>query len=116
MSLEAWALPRISRLVPLDDDSIHQLLNYTLTLDKEGSASHLKNFLGDSAAALEFISSFNARRPATEQGKGERAAAEGGYNAPLGQDEEDGVPRKSKVKGRKKPTPYNQLPEVRRPV
>ena len=62
MSLQAWALPKLSKLLPLDEDSLKQVLDYTLTLSKQDGAEHLKNFLGDSPQAIEFISSFNNRR------------------------------------------------------
>lgn len=60
--ITAWALPRIQRLLPLDDESLHEVLSHTLTLPKDAAAESLKNLLGDSAQALEFISSFNSRR------------------------------------------------------
>lgn len=60
--LITWALPQLSRLLPLDDDSLKQIITYTDTLPKESAAEHLKNMLGDSAQAFEFINSFNARR------------------------------------------------------
>lgn len=63
-ALTNWALPQLSRLVPLDDDSLKQIITYTDTLPKEAAADHLKNLLGDSPQALEFISSFNTRRQA----------------------------------------------------
>ena len=63
MALNNWALPQISRLLPLDEDSLKQIIIYTETLTKPAAAEHLKNLLGDSAQALEFISSFNNRRP-----------------------------------------------------
>jgi len=63
MALNNWAMPQISRLLPLDDDSLKQIITYTETLSKPAAAEHLKNLLGDSAQALEFISSFNNRRP-----------------------------------------------------
>lgn len=60
--LESWALPRLQRLLPIDDTSLKEIITYAATLPKQESANHLKNLLGDSAQALEFISSFNARR------------------------------------------------------
>ncbi|KAK2732339.1 hypothetical protein FQN57_002940 [Myotisia sp. PD_48] len=60
--IESWALPRLAKLLPLDDESLKQVIAYTCSLPKDGSADHLKNFLDDSPAALEFISSFNSRR------------------------------------------------------
>lgn len=52
----------ISQLLPLDEESLQQVLDYTYTLDKDAAAEHLKGVLGDSPKALDFISSFNSRR------------------------------------------------------
>lgn len=60
--LSAWAAPKLSQLLPLDPDSLSQVIDYAASLSREACADHLKNLLGDSPAALEFISSFNARR------------------------------------------------------
>ncbi|KAL2356697.1 C2HC5 finger protein [Cryomyces antarcticus] len=62
MALSIWALPRLSKLLPLDEDSLKQIITYTDTLPREAAAEHLKNLLGDSPQALEFIASFNSRR------------------------------------------------------
>ncbi|KAL4977857.1 putative zinc finger motif, C2HC5-type-domain-containing protein [Aspergillus desertorum] len=56
------SLKQLSSILPLDDESLTEILTYTATLSKEEGAEHLKNLLGDSAAAFEFISAFNARR------------------------------------------------------
>ncbi|KAF2218661.1 hypothetical protein BDZ85DRAFT_207663 [Elsinoe ampelina] len=58
----SWALSRLEKLLPLDHESLREILNYVNSLPKDASADHLKNLLGDSAQALEFISSFNQRR------------------------------------------------------
>ena len=60
--LEGWALPRIQQLLPIDDESLKQVIQYADTLPKDAAAEHLKNLLGDDGKALEFISSFNLRR------------------------------------------------------
>lgn len=60
--LEAWALPRLQQLLPIDDESLKQIFRYAETLSKTAAADHLKNLLGDDAKSLEFISSFNQRR------------------------------------------------------
>jgi len=62
-TLEQWALPRIQQLLPLDEESLKQVVQYADTLPKDAAAEHLKNLLGDDAKALEFISAFNFRRP-----------------------------------------------------
>lgn len=61
-ALQTWALPQLSRLLPLDEESLKQIITYTDTLPKDAAAEHLKNLLGDSPQAFEFISSFNTRR------------------------------------------------------
>ncbi|KAI5300414.1 hypothetical protein KEM56_002487, partial [Ascosphaera pollenicola] len=58
----AWALPKIRQILPLDDESLTQMLEYTNTLSTEEAAAHLQNILGDSPATLEFISAFNGMR------------------------------------------------------
>ncbi|KAF2259075.1 zf-C2HC5-domain-containing protein [Lojkania enalia] len=62
MDLSTWALPQLSKLLPLDDDSLKQIVTYTESLPNREAADHLQNLLGDSPAALEFITSFNIRR------------------------------------------------------
>ncbi|KAI5300182.1 hypothetical protein KEM55_008970 [Ascosphaera atra] len=58
----AWAVPRLAKLLPLDEESLTQMLDYTNTLSTEDAAAHLENILGDSPATLEFISSYNGMR------------------------------------------------------
>lgn len=62
MELSTWALPELSKLLPLDDDSLKQIVSYTESLSPREAADHLQNLLGDSPKALEFITSFNNRR------------------------------------------------------
>ncbi|KIV91555.1 hypothetical protein PV10_06083 [Exophiala mesophila] len=62
--LESWSIPRLKRLLPLDDTSLGEIITYTATLSKPAAAEHLKNLLGDDGPALEFIASFNSRRKA----------------------------------------------------
>jgi Putative zinc finger motif, C2HC5-type len=64
-ALTSWALPQLERLLPLDEQSLKEVITYSASLSKEAGAEHLKNLLGDSPQALEFISSFNSRRPDT---------------------------------------------------
>lgn len=62
MASSTWAMSRLSQLLPLDEESLKQILDYINSLPKDAAAEHLKNLLGDSPKALEFISSFNSRR------------------------------------------------------
>ena len=78
MASSTWAMTQISHLLPLDSDSLQQILDYTSSLSKEAAAHHLKDILGDSPKALEFISSYNSRRqapPATPRAQPEPSSA-----------------------------------------
>jgi hypothetical protein len=104
MALESWALPRLSNLLPLDEESLKQVIEYTLTLSKDEAASHLKNLLGDSPAALEFITSFNSRRPGQAQSFASAASAqqEHGSKGKQSAPPHDGVPKPKKKSQKQK--------------
>lgn len=106
MALNSWALTQLSKLLPLDEESLKQILEYTETLPKDAAAEHLKNLLGDSPQALEFITNFNSRRPATTASTSNNQP-ESDQGPPME------VPR-AKPK-RKRGSQFNKLPEVRRP-
>ncbi|TRX93631.1 hypothetical protein FHL15_005603 [Xylaria flabelliformis] len=55
---------QLSRLLPLPDDELKQVLDYATTLSKSDAADHFRNLLGDSPDAIDFIASFNSRRQA----------------------------------------------------
>ena len=101
-NLANWALPQLSNLLPLDQESLEQIIDYTASLPKPAAAEHLKNLLGDSPPALEFITSFNSRRQLPAE-PASSAAQDDGHVPPV------------KKKGPKKKNPFNKLPEVRRP-
>lgn len=52
---------QLSRLIDLPDDALDQVIEYARTLSKPAAVEHFSNLLGDSPAAIEFISSFNSR-------------------------------------------------------
>lgn len=56
------SLTQLSRLLPLPDNELQQILDYALTLPKPAAAEHLSNLLGTEPQAVSFISSFNAKR------------------------------------------------------
>lgn len=94
-----WALSQISQLLPLDEESLQQILDYTATLPNDAAAEHLKNLLGHSPKALEFISSFSAR-----------------HNTPVPA-HPDPIPSTSAPprKPGKKKAPISKLPPLRKP-
>jgi hypothetical protein len=99
--LSSWALPRIGRLLPLDDESLKEIIVYSGSLSKEAGAAHLQNILGDSPQALEFISSFNSRRKDVDP--------------PSQTETERGVPRPSRSAQKKSKPPLHSTGQVRRP-
>ncbi|KAH6609798.1 c2hc5 finger [Trichoderma cornu-damae] len=58
------SIHQLSRLLPLPDDELQQLLDYASTLSKAEAVTHFSDLLGDSPLAVDFISTFNARRKA----------------------------------------------------
>lgn len=99
--LTTWALPRIGRLLPLDDESLKEIIDYSESLSKETGAAHLQNILGDSPQALDFISSFNSRRKNLQPPK----------SAPIDQD----VLRAPRASQKKTKAPLHSTGQVRRP-
>ncbi|EFQ98346.1 C2HC5 finger protein [Nannizzia gypsea CBS 118893] len=77
-SLETWAIPRLAKLLPLDEESLRQVISYSSSLSKDESAEHLRNLLDDSPAALEFISAFNSRRGQSERQNNNGQGSRGG--------------------------------------
>ncbi|KAL9624783.1 MAG: hypothetical protein Q9160_001138 [Pyrenula sp. 1 TL-2023] len=110
--LSAWALPRLSKLLPIDDESLKEIITYTASLSKDAAADHLKNLLGDSPQALEFISSFNSRRHVTTSANTETSSNSSSQVNPVGQDL--GPPQR-KRNLRKAKTPLHAAGPVRRP-
>ena len=100
MVSSSWAIPRISQILPLDEESLQQILDYASTLSKPEAAEHLKGILGDSPQALEFISHFNSQREASDGAQVVPATSTS--NAPS-------------RKPRKKKAPLNNLPPPRVP-
>ena len=95
MNSSTWAITQLSNILPLDEDSLRQILNYTSTLPKDAATEHYKNLLGDSPKAYEFISSYNSRRdnPPPPESKVENS--------------------KNSKKSTKKKAPLNKLPPLR---
>ena len=102
MTLERWALPQLSRLLPLDEDSLKQIIQYSEKLSPNAAAQHLKELIGDSSQALEFIASFNSRRRSSLAVRDEDSDRHSSEVPKPG-------PRKKKV------TNANKLPPVRLP-
>ena len=97
-----WAVAQLSRLLPLDDGSLSQIISYSSSISKDAAAEHLKNLLGDSPKALEFITSFNARREAPSVPMASGSSLQNSDDPPV-------------RKPRKKQAPLNKLPPQRRP-
>lgn len=108
--LQTWAMPRLARLLPIDDESLKEILNYSLTLTKEAGAEHLKNLLGDSEQAFELISGFNSRRSDATATKSTSLMSNA---TPDHTDSDTGVPRRKAAK--KTRAPLHKAGPVRQP-
>ncbi|KAF2023898.1 zf-C2HC5-domain-containing protein [Setomelanomma holmii] len=103
MDISAWALTQLSKLLPLDDESLKQIISYTESLSNKEAADHLQNLLGDSPQALEFITSFNNRRkPKVSANSSQNAASNDVSEVP-------------KTRPKKKKAPLGKLPPPRQP-
>ncbi|KAH9875253.1 hypothetical protein J1614_004744 [Plenodomus biglobosus] len=101
MDLSAWALPQLSKLLPLDEESLKEVITYTQSLPIREAADHLQNLLGDSPQALEFIASFNNRRPKASAGSNQSTS--------------NSLSEVPKAKPRKRKPGLAKLPPPRRP-
>ena len=100
MIASTWAISRISQILPLDEETLQQILDYASTLPKPAAAKHLQDILGDSPQALEFISTFNSHHEVGNESQTEPAPS-------------SLEPRSRK--SRKKKAPLNSLPPPRVP-
>ena len=89
-SFETWAKDQLSRLLPLDEESLKELVNHTQSLSKDAASENLKSLLGDSPQAFEFIASFNLRRPNSFNSSDRPSASS---QASQAQSSIEGVPR-----------------------
>ncbi|KAI2605654.1 zf-C2HC5-domain-containing protein [Hypoxylon sp. NC1633] len=56
------SVPQLSRLIPLSDAELKQILDYAAKLSKSDAAEHFRNLLGESPEAIDFIATFNSKR------------------------------------------------------
>ncbi|PLB49188.1 zf-C2HC5-domain-containing protein [Aspergillus steynii IBT 23096] len=107
-SLLTWGVPRLSQILPLDEESLKQILSYAASLSKDEGAEHLKNLLGDSPAAFEFISSFSARKepPSSQRARNADSGPPSRTSSPAG----TATPGK---KGKKSKPPLHSAGPVR---
>ncbi|KAF9880220.1 hypothetical protein CkaCkLH20_02174 [Colletotrichum karsti] len=90
------SIAQLSRLLPLPEDELKQMLDYASTLSKAEAAAHFNDLLGDSPHAVEFISSFNSRRQDTK--KSSPPASASNNNGPP-----EPAPKASRGKKKKQP-------------
>ncbi|KAI0008072.1 zf-C2HC5-domain-containing protein [Xylariaceae sp. FL0662B] len=56
------SISQLSRLLPLPDDELNQVLDFAATLSNAEAAEHFRDLLGDSPEAVDFIATFNSKR------------------------------------------------------
>lgn len=88
-----YGIVSIPKILPLDEETCKEIINYTLTLSDHQIESHLLDLLGDSDASLRFISTFlELKKNGDEAVKKEQKRAE--LNEKKAQEAEPkGIPR-----------------------
>lgn len=109
MDLSTWALPQLSKLLPLDHDSLKQVIAYTESLRNREAADHLQNLLGDSPQALEFITSFNNRRPKASTGPTQAQSSTQTSEVPRTKPRKKKVPNIGKLPPQRRPEHYGNV-------
>ncbi|PYH97702.1 zf-C2HC5-domain-containing protein [Aspergillus ellipticus CBS 707.79] len=110
--LISWGVPRLSQLLPLDEESLTQIITYAASLSKEEGADHLKNLLGDSPAAFEFIAAFSSRREPPARSPAPSPASSGTSTPTTRNNNSSGTGSK---RGKKSKPPLHSAGPVRRP-
>ena len=84
MSLQNGELAQLSNLLPLEPQSLQEIITYCNTLSEEEASQHLRNLLGDSPQALEFIRSFSMKRSTNNtDSPGDGKEGDGVSSAPM---------------------------------
>ncbi|KAF8428228.1 hypothetical protein EV426DRAFT_714433 [Tirmania nivea] len=78
--LLSWALPQIESLLPLDPESLTQIIRAAATAEggASGAGKYLKELLGESSDAVVFIAEFTARIAKSSAGGGGGGGGEEG--------------------------------------
>lgn len=97
------SISQLSRLLPLPDEDLQQVLTYAATLSKPEAVEHFRNLLGDSPDAVDFISSFNSRRQDPKSAPGPAPAPQ----ASSSQSNSGGVPKSARNSNKKKKAPLH---------
>lgn len=73
------SLSQLSKLLPLPDPELKQVLDYAATLSKAEAADHFRNLLGESPECIDFIATFNSKRqdPRSSQASSGRNSSSG---------------------------------------
>ncbi|KAI1824094.1 zf-C2HC5-domain-containing protein [Xylaria intraflava] len=107
---------QLSRLLPLPDDELKQVLDYATTLSKAEAADHFSNLLGDSPEAVSFIASFNSKRRdpnAVATGSRDSSSGAGPTNRGGSSPAVEPVPKSNRGQSKKK-KPALHTPTARR--
>ncbi|KAK7926862.1 hypothetical protein PG985_003860 [Apiospora marii] len=94
------SISQLSRLLPLPDEDLQQVLTYAATLSKPEAVEHFRNLLGDSPDAVDFISSFNSRRQDPKSAPAPQASSSS-------QSTSGGVPKPARNNNKKKKAPLH---------
>ncbi|PKS06012.1 hypothetical protein jhhlp_007846 [Lomentospora prolificans] len=107
-------LSELSKLLPLPEEELQQIVDYAATLPKLAAVEHFNNLLGDSPEALEFISTFNSQREGVSASKSSPAPGPSRSGEEGASDGIEPVPKSNRNRGKKKGKAALHTPEARR--
>jgi len=102
------SISQLSRLLPLPEPELQQVLDYAATLSKNEAVEHFTNLLGDSPQAVDFISKFNSHR--VDPTSKPPPAAPTIPASSARSNESDGVPKSQRGQKKKKPPIHMPAP------
>lgn len=88
------SLQQLSKLLPLPEEDLQQVLAYASTLPPQAAVEHFNNLLGESPASIEFISTFNSRRQSAPSSSANNQASS---SAPSAVPKSTRAPKKKKA-------------------
>src|ERR1700753_50809 len=95
MALEQWGLVDDAKHLPLDQETLDEIVTYAIQLPEDQAAEHLRGVLGDSPEALDFIIAFNTKRPAPSKVTMSKQQNDVDLKSPMdSKDSKKGVPEK----------------------
>ncbi|ETS83427.1 hypothetical protein PFICI_05303 [Pestalotiopsis fici W106-1] len=104
------SVAQLSRLLPLPEEELKQVLDYAATLSKAEAVEHFGNLLGDTPDAIDFISSFNSRRQEPKAAASQSRSQSHSQTQSPSHSDIDAVPKHARAPKKKKANLHTPAP------